>query len=74
MRGTILRKLGLIGGMSWVSTRTYYERINRYIRRHHDKRATAPMIIDSLDFSEVPDDGDWSLAEGQPSKTRREET
>lgn len=31
-------------------------------------------FVDSLDFSDVPDDGDWSLAEGQPSKTRREET
>lgn len=49
-----LRKLGLIGGLSWVSTRAYFERINRYVRRHHDVRATAPMLIESLDFSAQP--------------------
>lgn len=57
-----MRKLGLIGGMSWVSTKTYYERINRYIRRNHDPRATAPMMIESLNFSDIrSDDGsyDW---------------
>ena len=58
-----LRKLGLIGGMSWVSTRSYYERINRYIQRHTDKRASAPMLIDSLDFADVyqrQQAGDWA--------------
>ncbi|APE29160.1 aspartate/glutamate racemase family protein [Aurantiacibacter gangjinensis] len=57
-----MRKLGLIGGMSWVSTRTYYDRINRYIRRHHDPRATAPMVIESLDLSRIRNDNgeyDW---------------
>ena len=64
-RGHIVRKLGLIGGLSWVSTRTYYERINTYIRRHHDPRATAPMTIESLDLSRIHQaDGtyDWDLA------------
>ncbi|MEL1249838.1 aspartate/glutamate racemase family protein [Aurantiacibacter gilvus] len=48
-----MRKLGLIGGMSWVSTRSYYERINRYVQRNVDKAASAPMLIESLDFSQV---------------------
>lgn len=48
-----MRKLGLIGGMSWVSTRSYYERINRYVQRNVDKTASAPMLIESLDFSQV---------------------
>lgn len=48
-----LRKLGLIGGMSWVSTRTYYERINRQVQRHLGKTASAPMLIESLDFSKI---------------------
>lgn len=49
-----LRKLGLIGGLSWASTRAYFERINRYVRKHHDARASAPMLIESLDFSSQP--------------------
>ncbi len=47
----ILRKLGLIGGMSWVSTRTYYEIINRFVQRRLDGRSSAPMLIESLDFA-----------------------
>lgn len=48
-----MRKLGLIGGMSWVSTRSYYERINRLIQREVDPRASAPMLIESVDFSQI---------------------
>ncbi len=46
-----MRKLGLIGGMSWLSTRTYYEHINRIVQGRAGKLASAPMVIDSLDFS-----------------------
>ena len=46
-----MHKLGLIGGMSWLSTRSYYDHINRYVARHVDKRASAPMLIESLDFA-----------------------
>lgn len=45
-----MRKLGLIGGMSWVSTRIYYDWINRLVQRRADTMASAPLIIDSLDF------------------------
>jgi len=46
-----LRKLGLIGGMSWVSTHRYYERINKRVQREAGPRSSAPMLIESLDFS-----------------------
>ncbi len=39
--------------MSWVSTRTYYERINRIVQRQVGATASAPMLIESLDFSRV---------------------
>jgi aspartate racemase len=52
-----LRKLGLIGGMSWVSTRDYYEQINRGVRRRTSPMASAPLLIESLDFTEL-----WGLA------------
>ncbi len=48
-----LRKLGLIGGMSWFSTRTYYEHINRLVHARVDGNASAPLLIESLDFSEL---------------------
>lgn len=58
-----MRKLGLIGGMSWVSTARYYERINKVIQREVDVRASAPLLIESLDFSQVyqlQSEEDWA--------------
>lgn len=52
-----MRKLGLIGGMSWVSTRDYYEQINRAVRRRTSPMASAPLLIESLDFAQL-----WGLA------------
>jgi aspartate racemase len=48
-----LRKLGLIGGMSWYSTRTYYEHINRGVQAKAGKQASAPLLIESLDFTDL---------------------
>ena len=45
-----MRKLGLIGGMSWVSTSTYYTAINTTIQARTDRRTSAPLLIESLDF------------------------
>jgi aspartate racemase len=60
-----LRKLGLIGGMSWVSTRTYYEHINRIIQSRRDPHASAPMLLENLDFTDLcglTSDEDWARA------------
>lgn len=48
-----MRKIGLIGGMSWLSTRTYYEHINRLIQARAGQRASAPLVIESLDFNDL---------------------
>ena len=48
-----MNTLGLIGGMSWVSTRMYYEQINLIVQREVDRRASAPMLIESLDFRPI---------------------
>lgn len=48
-----MRKLGLIGGMSWLSTRTYYEHINRIVQSRVGLRASAPLLIESLDYSSL---------------------
>ena len=44
-----MRKLGLIGGMSWYSTRTYYEHINRGVQAKVGQQSGAPLLIESLD-------------------------
>jgi len=48
-----LRKIGLIGGMSWVSTRTYYEHINRLVQGRTSTLSSAPLLIESLDFAQL---------------------
>lgn len=48
-----MRKIGLIGGMSWVSTRTYYEDINQLVQARTSKVASAPLLIESLDFTDL---------------------
>ena len=60
-----MRKLGLIGGMSWVSTRIYYGWINRLVQRRAAPMASAPLIIDSLDFRSLHglhEPEDWARA------------
>ena len=60
-----MRKLGLSGGMSWVSTRTYYEHLNRIVQRRAGGRASAPLLIESLDFAglaQLSADAGWNLA------------
>lgn len=48
-----MRKIGLIGGMSWLSTRTYYEHINRLVQARAGQRHSAPLLIESLDFEDM---------------------
>ena len=60
-----LRKLGLIGGMSWVSTGIYYDRINRIVQKRAAPMASAPMLIESLDFCQLyalREDREWEQA------------
>ncbi|RYD90529.1 MAG: aspartate racemase, partial [Sphingomonadales bacterium] len=48
--------------MSWVSTRDYYEQINRGVRRRTSPMASAPLLIESLDFEQLwgsASDEDW---------------
>ena len=57
-----MRKLGLIGGMSWVSTAMYYEQINKGVARRLGGLASAPLLIESMDFAsiaELQSAGEW---------------
>ncbi|OYW45274.1 MAG: aspartate racemase [Sphingomonadales bacterium 32-68-7] len=69
-----MRKLGLIGGMSWASTRTYYEYINRLVQQRVGAHHSAPLLIESLDFAplcRLQGDADWQRAAGVLSESAR---
>ena len=60
-----MRKVGLIGGMSWVSTGMYYKWINKGVTRRFGAMASAPLLIESLDFAELcglTRDDEWDRA------------
>jgi aspartate racemase len=60
--------------MSWVSTRTYYDELNRLVQRHTDKRSSAPLLIESLDFAQIyrlHDDEGWERAAEVLSQSAR---
>lgn len=53
--------------MSWVSTALYYERINRFIQKSVGSMASAPLLIESLDFAQMHglnSEEDWARATG----------
>jgi aspartate racemase len=48
-----MKKIGLIGGLSWQSTVEYYRYINEAVAERAGGRHAAKILIDSLDFGEV---------------------
>ena len=57
-----MRKLGIIGGMSWSSTALYYDHINRGIAQRLGGLHSALLAIESVDFAQIAAmefAGDW---------------
>ena len=48
-----MKKIGLIGGMSWESTLLYYELINKKVKAMLGGLHSANCVIESVDFSEI---------------------
>ncbi len=48
-----MKKLGLIGGMSWESTVSYYQAINRGINTQLGGLHSAKLLLSSVDFAEI---------------------
>lgn len=48
-----MKTLGLLGGMSWESTSTYYQSINRRVREIKGGLHSSRCIIFSFDFAEI---------------------
>src|SRR5690554_3539630 len=62
MESLRMKTIGVIGGMSWESTQTYYRLINQKIREQLGGLHSAKLILYSVDFAEVEPlqhAGDW---------------
>lgn len=58
-----MKTIGIIGGMSWESTQTYYRLINQKVREQLGGLHSAKVILYSVDFAEIEPlqhAGDWA--------------
>jgi aspartate racemase len=56
------RTLGIIGGMSWESTQSYYRLINQGVKEKLGGHHSADLLIHSVDFAqinELQEQGEW---------------
>ncbi|MEO6021453.1 MAG: aspartate/glutamate racemase family protein [Knoellia sp.] len=57
-----MRMLGVLGGMSWTSTASYYRLLNEGVAARLAGLHSAPLLLHSVDFAPVAQaqhDGDW---------------
>ena len=60
-----MKTIGIIGGMSWESTATYYRLINKEVARRLGGFHSARIVLSSVDFEEIEhmqSTGDWDTA------------
>lgn len=63
--GAAMRRIGLIGGMSWESSALYYEVVNEAVRERLGGFHSARVVMASVDFAEVEAmqaAGEWDAA------------
>lgn len=63
-----MKTIGLIGGMSWESTSSYYSLINRTVNERLGKNHSASCLIYSFNFQEIEDlqyAGKWDELEAR---------
>lgn len=69
-----MQTLGVIGGMSWESTTTYYKLLNEGVRDALGGLHSAPLILHSVDFAAIAalqKAGDWDRAGAQLADVAR---
>jgi aspartate racemase len=57
-----MKTIGLIGGMSWESTSSYYQLINQGVKQQLGGLHSAKIVLVSVDFAEIETlqhQGDW---------------
>jgi aspartate racemase len=60
-----MKKIGLLGGMSWESTLLYYQQINTGVKARLGGLHSAKIVLYSVDFHEIEvlqREGDWDAA------------
>ncbi|MTJ02326.1 aspartate/glutamate racemase family protein [Idiomarina piscisalsi] len=60
-----MKTVGIIGGMSWESTSTYYRRLNQLINERLGGLHSAEILLASVNFApieEMQSRGDWEAA------------
>ncbi|AET69696.1 aspartate racemase [Desulfosporosinus orientis DSM 765] len=60
-----MKTIGVIGGMSWESTTTYYLELNRYINQKLGGYYSAKCILYNVQYQDIKDvhkNGDWDRA------------
>ncbi|WP_213875587.1 aspartate/glutamate racemase family protein [Pseudomonas sp. dw_358] len=60
-----MQSLGILGGMSWESTLSYYRWLNEGVRERLGGLHSAPLILHSVDFAGIAalqKSGDWDQA------------
>ena len=48
-----MKRIGLIGGMSWESTQTYYRLVNQHVRTALGGLHSAKVVLYSVDFADI---------------------
>ena len=70
-----MKRIGLIGGMSWESSAEYYRLINRETKRRLGGQHNAPSILVTVDFAEVErlqHAGQWDQLGGMLAEAARQ--
>lgn len=60
-----MKRIGLLGGMSWESSALYYQAINEGVRERLGGLHSADLVMISVDFAEIESlqsSGDWERA------------
>ena len=63
-----MKRIGIIGGMSFESTLHYYEQINRKVNEAAGRLTSADMVLRSVNFEEyheLMEAGDWDAIAGK---------
>lgn len=58
----MMKTIGLIGGMSWESSKVYYEYVNRMVSERLGGSHSAKILMSSVDFAEIEKysfEGNW---------------
>ncbi|MGM0481809.1 MAG: aspartate/glutamate racemase family protein [Pseudomonadota bacterium] len=70
-----MKTIGIIGGMSWASTSSYYQRLNQLVNERLGGLHSAELILVSVDFAGIEQqqrEGDWQGAGERLARAARQ--